>query len=514
MITFYNQFAPSLLSLQQRCGWMTKLSFSRHAGVRFRNDTEEVKEYRVGVAATCISGFCVLAGCAAYHARPLNPPQLENQYRSRSLDDPKLGSFVESNLDGAASSWPPKTLDLRTLTLIGYYYSPDLEVARSQIAIAKANIRAAGARINPTLGLDTGHETDPSSPATYGVLPAFTIETAGKRGYRILQAEKQAESAEIGLAEAGWALRSRIRTAFYDSVFATARRDLLQDEVAIRKEIVEIFEKRLAVGQAARPELDIYRVDLITTQAALQFAVGDVAQTRSLLANGVGVPLSALDGYSVESADLKSPPAEEALPIRKIQRAGLLNRTDIRRSLADYAAADAALRLEVARQYPDLVLTPSYSFQEGFAFYMLNTSLQSLPLFHHNQAVVAVAEAQRAQAGDSFTALQALAIGQMEKALVQYRASWAEWRTASVQVSVQHDREQAARQALAAGQGDRLALATVRLQTVTAERAQLDALSRVYTAIGALEDAMQQPLETALNLPDPAVFSPRKGPNP
>lgn len=100
----------------------------------------------------------------------------------------------------------------------------------------------------------------------------------------------------------------------------------------------------------------------------------------------------------------------------------------------------------------------------------------------------------------------------MEKALVQHRGALAEWGQASERlVTVQGEREEAARRALLAGEGDRLSLATVRLQTSAAARARLDALTRVQTAKAALEDAMQQPLEAALGLPDPEVVSPRKG---
>ena len=457
----------------------------------------------------------LMTGCAVYRSRPLNPVQLENQYRTRTLVEGKLRSFIETNANQERPSWPPKVLDLRTLTLIGYYYSPDLEIARAQIAIADAGIRTAGARINPTFGIDAGYNRNPESALIYGVLPSFTIETAGKRGYRILQAEKQAEAARIALAEAGWLLRNRIRIAFYDHLFAARRRDLLEAERSIRYEIVDIFDKRLAVGEAARPELDVYRVDLITTQAALQVAIGDVAQTRSALANAVGLPLSALEVATIESASLESPTPEQDLPILKVQRAGLLHRIDLRRTLADYASTEAALRLELARQYPDLVLTPGYTFEEGFVRYIMSASIQSIPLFHRNQGPIAVAEAQRRQAGERFEALQSLAIGQMERALVQYRAALSEWREATaLLISVQRDREEAARRALAAGEGDRLGLELVRVQTVTADRARLDALTRVQTALGALEDAMQQPLEGALSLPDPALVSPRKGANP
>jgi len=454
----------------------------------------------------------MMMACATYQARPIHAPELETAYRARTLDNAQLRSFVEVGVGTALSAWPPRALDLKTLTFIGYYYSADLDVARAQLAVADAGIRAAGARVNPDLAVNAGYNRNPESQLEYGLVPSFTFETAGKRGYRILRAERQADAARIGLSEAGWTLRSHIRAAFVNHVLATQRLGVLRTEQSVRGEIVQIFDRRLAVGEAARPELDVYRVDLITTDAAVRAAAGDVAQTRATLANAVGVPLTALQDVPVESSSLEDPPVEDGLPIRTLQRAGVLHRADLQRSLADYAAADAALRLELARQYPDVVLSPGYTFEEGFARYVLGAALQPVALFHRNQGPIAVAEAQRLEAAARFEALQAQAIGDMERALVQYHAALEEWSDANDRlIGVQRDREDAARRALAAGEGDRLSLATVRLQTVTAARARLDALTRVQTALGALEDAMQQPLEAALSVPDPTRVSPRKG---
>lgn len=469
---------------------------------------------RVVVLGVLLASWLV-TGCATYHARPLQAPDLEIAYRTRTLDDAQLRSFVETSMGSARPAWPPRALDLKTLTFIGYYYSADLDVARAQIAVTEAGIRAAGARVNPSLGLQAGYNRNPESHLEYAVSPSFTLETAGKRGYRILRAEREADAARVGLVEAGWHLRSRIRATFFNHLLATERLDLLQREQSIRAEIVQLFDRRLAVGEAARPELDVYRVDLITTEAALRAAMGEVAQTRSVLANAVGLPLSAFDDVHLTSTTFDAPPAGGTLPIATVQRAGLLHRADLRRSLANYAAADAALRLELARQYPDLVLTPGYTFEEGFVRYVLNAAIEPLAVFHRNQGPIAVADAQRREAGERFEALQVQAIGEMERAVVQYRAAFDEWREANDRlVALQRDREDAARRALEAGEGDRLTLATVRLQTVTAARARLDALTHVQTALGALEDAMQQPLEDALTVPDPARVSPRKGVTP
>src|SRR5262249_44869840 len=330
----------------------------------------------------------LLTGCAKYHTRPLKPPDLERAYHARSLDNPALQKYVEASVGSTQTAWPPRSVDLKTLTLIGYYYSASLDVARAQLSAAEAGIQAAHARINPGLVGSAGYDRNPESHFDRSIGPSFTIETAGKRGYRILRAEAEAESAWNTLAEASWQLRSSVRTALVNHLLAAARLELTEREVQVRSEIVEIFEKRVAVGEAATPELDIYRVNLITANAALRRSRGDVTETRAALASIVGVPSEVLSAVTWQAPGFETPAQPAAVPVSAVQRAGVLHRADVRRSLSDFAAADASLRLELARQYPDLVLGPTYDFEESFARYVLNVTLEPLALFHRNQGPI------------------------------------------------------------------------------------------------------------------------------
>jgi outer membrane protein, heavy metal efflux system len=452
------------------------------------------------------------SGCIRYQARPIEPARGEVQFRARSLDDAGLQEFVRADSGNTIVQWPPKSLNSELLTSVAFYYSPGLETARAGMAVAEAGLRASQARINPSLGAEGGLSADPEAHTLFGVLPAFTIETAGKRGYRIFQAEKEAEIARLIFEETAWRVRSRVRAAMIDWLFARQKSELLKSEVGIRNEIVEIFDLRLALGEASRPELEVFRVDLISAQAALKTVEGELAQNLAALASACGLPLSALEGYSFEAPKLESPPAMESLPLQNVLRAGLLHRADVRRNLVEYAAAEVALRLEVARQVPDIELSPSLSFEEGFARYVLGATLGSIPVFHRNQGPIAVAEAQRRQVEARFNALQAEAIGDMEKASVQYRAALSELAEASGRlVAIQRELEDAARRALAAGQGDRLDLAIARLETIAALRVRQEALVRAQTSLGALEDAAQYPLESGRPLKYPPTTSPIKG---
>ena len=88
----------------------------------------------------------VLTGCVKYRPKPLEPPRLEQEYRARSLSEPGLRSFVEANASAKPSQWPPAKLNLEALTLVALYYSPELEIARAQVARADARIVTARGR--------------------------------------------------------------------------------------------------------------------------------------------------------------------------------------------------------------------------------------------------------------------------------------------------------------------------------------------------------------------------------
>jgi outer membrane protein TolC len=191
------------------------------------------------------------------------------------------------------------------------------------------------------------------------------------------------------------------------------------------------------------------------------------------------------------------------LPLAEVQKAGLLHRADIRRSLLEYAAAEAKLHLEIANQYPDIQLSPGYSFDEGHHKIAFSPSFP-IPVFNRNRGPIAEAEARRAEAEARFSGLQAQAIGEMEIALARYQGGLAELTDASERlVRIERVRVADMRRAVDAGEEDRLALVGVRIEGAVAARARLEAMRRVQSALGALEDAVQQPLAPGPPLPNP-----------
>jgi outer membrane protein, heavy metal efflux system len=445
-----------------------------------------------GAVLACILGQF---NCAKYQPHTLDPVQSEARYRARSLNDPALIEFLRTQ-SGAPVIEMPARLDPETLANVAIFLSPELESARARIAGTEAAVITARQRINPSISAAGGYNRTPESVATYSVSPAFTIETAGKRGYRILAAQKLAEAARVGLYESAWQVRSHLRAALLAYYSAQRRLALLRNERTVRDEIAGLFAKRVSLGEASIPELNAARAEQATVAVNLRAAESEVAQSFASVAAACGLPVSALEGRSLDLTSFETPPDPASLPMLRVQQAGLLHRPDIRRSLAEYEAADAGLRLELASQYPNIALNPAYSFQEGFPSYTLGSVIDSLPVLNRHQGPIAEAEAGRREAEALFNALQARAISETELALRHYRSAVEEWRTVKDTVEgIQQQREAAVTTAFRAGESDRLDVAQARLATLAANQANLAALVRAQTALGALEDAVESPLK-------------------
>jgi len=451
--------------------------------------------------------FCLLtltlSGCALrrYHAAPISPIATASRLKSRNLADPGLQHFLEKNLGHELSPWPPKTWDLSTLTLAGLYFSPVMEMARDQVLVAKAAAVTAGQRPNPTIRATPGIP----SPYLFGLTFTVPIETAGKRGYRIENANRLTDAARLNLGTAAWQVRSHVRAALLAHMLARRNLRLLRSQETLLAKQRRLLKERLAVGEIPRPEVDSATIALSNARLAIRTAEGAVSETRAAIAAAIGIPVSGLNGVTFSWPDLDQPPSIASLSVQRIERDAIVNRLDVRRALAQYAAAEASLQLEIAKQYPDIQLGPGYDFEEGNNYFTFALS-SVLPIFNHNQGPIAEAEAKRKEAAAAFLALQAQVIAQSETALASYRSALAQLHEAEGSLTtVQIQREKMASRSKTLGESGPLTLNGVRLQGAASAQAQLNALARAQTALGSLEDAVERPLQDGPFVP---IYSP------
>ena len=172
-----------------------------------------------------------------------------------------------------------------------------------------------------------------------------------------------------------------------------------------------------------------------------------------------------------------------------------LNRLDVRRALAQYAAAEANLQLEISKQYPDLQIGPGYTYEERNSFFTIGLSA-TLPVFNRNQGPIAEAEARRKEAAAAFMEKQAQVIAESERSFARYNAALKELAEADHSLrSLQDAQVHAMQRAIQLGEEDRLALNGVQLEHFVLAKMRLDAVARAQSALGELEDAVQRPLD-------------------
>ncbi len=447
----------------------------------------------------CIVSVLPLTSCAIerYRAAPIVPAETASRFEARNLGDHSLQSFVEKSLGQPISPWPPKLWDLQTLSLMALYFSPEMQAARARLAEAEAAIVTAGARPNPIVDISPGVP----SPYLLTLDFAVPIETRGKRGYRIRSARSLDQAARFDLADSAWKVHSGVRRALLDYLLASRSLELFHSEEQIRTEQVRLLQERFIAGDIPRPELDLARIELSKTHLSIRTAEGQVAETKAALAAAMGIPVAGIEGLDFAWTEVDSPPNTQSFSPQEIRRDALLDRLDIRRSLAQYAAAEADLQLEIAKQYPDVQIAPGYTFEERDNFFTVGLSI-TLPLFNRNQGPIAEAEAKRKEAAATFLQKQAQVIGDSERALAVYSAALNELAEADQSLRQLQDTQLRMTQlAVAVGEEDRLTLNGMQLESAAVARARLDALGRAQIALGDLENAVQRPLSPSDSFP-------------
>jgi outer membrane protein TolC len=444
-----------------------------------------------GGFATLLILATALSSCTHFSSKPITSSKNVDLFESRTLVDPGLRAYLETN--GLAGAWPPEAWDLKTLTLAAFYYHPDLDVARARWGTAKAGKKTAAELPNPSLNVAPAYDTTTAIPSPWIVTATLDIpiETAGKRGYRMAEASHLSEAARLNIATVAWQVRSRLRRALLNLYTANETATLLKDQQAIQTENVRLLEQQQAAGAVSAFELTQARIAADSTRLVLRDAERQSAEAQVELADAVGVPAAAVTAVRLSFAGLSELPGD--IPTEAARRQALLNRPDILAALAGYNATQSALQLEIAKQYPDVHLNPGYEFDQGDNKWSLGLTV-TLPVLNQNRGAIAEAEGKREEAAASFNAMQAHAVGEIERAVAAYRITLQKSKDADAIQSNLEKQEKRAQAMLEAGEISRSELAALRLQLSASALARLDALSKSQQALQQLEDALQSPL--------------------
>lgn len=370
--------------------------------------------------------------------------------------------------------------------------NPQVAEARAKYLTASAAARTAKLTQPLTLTL-TAEYANEHPRWGYGAAADMPFDAGVRRGARMSTADLQALQAWYDYAEAAWAVRTALEKARIDLASAEGSIALADHAVSLRRDRLQRLEQRVAAGEDDRVLALAAQTELAAAERKLADIRGRRQQAKVDLATALGVGPVAVDDLAL--APLLEVPALDMLPAWR--RDAVATRRDVLRALADYDLAESALRLEVARQYPEVRIGPAYFYDHGVGKLPFTLSL-ALPTYDLNRRAIEQAEAARAAAGRSLETVQAnvlAAVDTANAALATARANL-DRVTQRALPAAQRTAEGATR-SLQAGAADRVDVLAAQAAVLDAELDLLDARRTVATAAADLEDALRRPFDPA-----------------
>lgn len=414
-----------------------------------------------------VSCLCA-AGCVRYQPQPIDPSTHAVEYRARRLDDSALVRWV-AKWSGAPSSlgWTDRQLAVAALRLRG-----EVALGRAEWRAARAGEGSAGARPQPGASGDVERAVSGSegqAPWVVSLAGLFPVELGGKRGARLHQARARTAAAEARLAAQAWRVAVEARRAALGLTLADADRAGATRELAAADDVLTLERQRFAEAAIASSEVARANADVEEVRSAVAAAEREAIDARASLAAAVGVTPRALDSVAVVPVTSAACEWLDTLGVDSLETRALTMRPEIARSLADYAGAEGALRLQVARQYPDLELGPGFIWDQGVHRWTLAFTLPGLLAFR-NRAPIREAEGERTAAAARVRDAQDSVIREVDTAAESCRGARVELAAADSQVAAASRNLARTRAAYARGETGLLDAALAELAVVRAER--------------------------------------------
>ncbi|MGC9224570.1 MAG: TolC family protein [Terracidiphilus sp.] len=340
---------------------------------------------------------------------------------------PGLAAFEVLIPAQASVEIPGPAITLEEAERIALAENPEIAVAARRVAVAEAQIPAAGALDDPA-AMYRGWGVPLSQPWNFNQAQNMfslsqTFPGAGKRALRTSVAQSDVDVAKAQLAEVRLEVRVQVRKAFDDLLLSGQEMKIHEGHVSIARQAIEAARIKYAVGKVSQQ--DILKAQVALTSLGEHMIRFDrdegVARARlnTLLGRDPAAPLSAHGEFAV-TAELPAMAALEALALQ--------SRPDLA------AARDAAERSHKQRALakktylPDITVTggymlmpPSVSMRNN---YMVEGSM-NLPWLNRRKHDAEIAEATAAatEQDEELAEARNAAFGQIGDALAEAQAS-------------------------------------------------------------------------------------------
>ncbi|MBX3355318.1 MAG: TolC family protein [Phycisphaeraceae bacterium] len=360
------------------------------------------------------------AACASYEPAPLDPEAARQAWLVRSPDDEGVREFARRLAAAHHPSQEFNAADGITLAeaeAIGLVFNRELRVVRRGAGVAQATADFAGLWDDPVLGIEIERIVQSvPNPWIVGAAIGITIPISGRVEALQRRADEALRAELDAIASREWSHRATIRRRWMEWSAQRLREELLR-ELVREVDAVAISAQRLeAAGVLARVDARLFQVELAGRRAELLLVEAEGRELELLLRDALGLAPEAPVEFVPQVV------LEPATDPTSAREAWLKRNPALRAMRSHYAVAEAALELEVRRQYPDITIGPGYKEDQGDGRVLLGISLP-LPLWNRNQQGVAEAFAERDRVREEFYGLLESIESQLEVALVRVEMS-------------------------------------------------------------------------------------------
>ena len=311
----------------------------------------------------------------------------------------------------------------------------ELAAVRIDIERARARLRQAGLRPNPTLDFEqtTGRFTGAPGESEISVGLALPVELGGKRRSRIQLAQAEFEAAEAEVADRERRLANEVRAFYAEALAAIRELGTLEELNNLDLQTTRFVQARVNEGETAPIELNQLRVEVERLRSRRALLEGRLQASLLRLKSLTGVPPSETLRLG---EDISSP--RLAPPLGSVETAieiALRNRPDLKLARLNVEVAQAGLKLARAYSVPDVVPFTKYSYgrsvfddtpvgvlRDRDRLLTFGVSI-GIPVFNRNQGAKAEATAAITQADRRRAFLEAIVRNEVQSAYARYEAA-------------------------------------------------------------------------------------------
>ncbi len=341
------------------------------------------------------STIAFICGCQSVPVRPLDLNAVYEEIAHRDIAVQPVQEYAARLLSQRSSASPfdvQDGLSLLEAEAVALWYNPNLRIARLEAERAGALASVAGRWADPELGLGAGRKwfDDNIDPSWIGSASlSITIPISGRTGAERRALAAEHDSALLGIAEAEWQALVALREAWIRWSAVVEQRRLLDEHIALVGPFAETARELAQGGELDNGTARLFSIERGRKRALQDEAEFEEARLRAKVMSILGLLPDAPIELVPEFHQMHAAIAQMRTP-----KESAMAHPTVARLQAEYDAAEARLRFELRKQYPDITLSPSFSEERDETSLILGFGFP-IPVWNANRQGIAEAVAQR-----------------------------------------------------------------------------------------------------------------------